>query len=122
MWGVILPSDFKPIWRVILVLCCSQLTGGFIGVCFLAKSPFLAFWCGAALAMPVGFLLGLIWHCWTSSKGRTDWCLVAFVGLLAVNMAVWGYITLVTTDADGQLSQDDWAPTASMRLPTSWRR
>lgn len=95
MWGLIPPKDLKPLWRIEVAVVCSVLVGGLTGRRYFTRLSDLNLFLGGALAMPVGFLLGLIWHCCTSrSESRTDWLLVSFLGLVAAAVAVFASLLL----------------------------
>lgn len=59
----------KPIWRILLATAVIQIAGGIIGIISSKYGhPFVDFWYGGAISTFPGFVIGSIWHHYTSPE------------------------------------------------------
>lgn len=89
-------NDLRPIWRIIVAIVLAQLVGGGVGLCIhFHHFPFYNLWYGAALSMPVGFFIGLVWYLrHRPLRMPVPTTLIGFIGFLVMSIAVMGGVFL----------------------------
>ena len=89
---------FKPVWRILLVIIFAQFIG--MTVSILSNyfgHIFLNVWYGAAYALPIGFILGLLWHIQAVPNSySTNRLVIILIGLISILLPLFGFFTYDT--------------------------
>jgi hypothetical protein len=86
-----------PTWRIVVAMVLVQIPGALIGFWInpIAGDWFMNYWCGAAFALPFGYVLGVLWQINASVQilAQFRWHVMAY-GLFAAVMPVFGALAI----------------------------
>jgi len=85
----------RPIWRVATSILTAQIVGSILGVATdLTGELFFNLWYGAAYAMPVGLILGLLWQAVTDPRGLVhNVRVLLLLGVISIALPLFGFLT-----------------------------
>ncbi len=92
-----------PTWRILAGMVIAQIPGAALGSLWAPIGDgFLDLWYGAAVSLPLGFLIGLIWQkrCASRVIAEYRWHILAY-GLFSLAMPVIGFLAMDTLKSAG---------------------